>query len=152
MADRLRLRGALLSATTLLGSITIAECALRDRPLPRIQAVFPDQAELVTVDGEVFWRSHSRGEREQAACVEREGQAAVAILGSSILFGVQLAVSETLGAHLSDVVDGCIVNLAQPASSFQIQATTARHALPALHPQIVIWGGVFPKYFTEILS
>ena len=139
MANRQRHWGALLSIASLLGCLAVAEWALRGRPLPRIQAVFPDQAELITSGDEVFWRSHSRGEREQIACVEREGQAAVAILGSSILFGVQLDVSETLGAHLEPVVDGCVVNLAQPASSFQTQAATARHSLAALHPQIVIW-------------
>lgn len=124
---------------SLLGSLAVAEVVLRGRSLPRVQAVFPDQAELITVDGEVFWRSHSRGDREQAACVAREGRAAVVILGSSILFGVQLDASETLGAHLESVVDGCVVNLAQPASSFQTQAATARHTLAALSPKLVIW-------------
>ena len=52
---------------------------------------------------------------------------------------MQLEVSKTLGAHLESVVEGRVVNLAQPALSFQTQAATARHSLPALHPQIVIW-------------
>lgn len=51
---------------------------------------------------------------------------------------MQLEVSKPLGAHLEPVVEGRVVNLAQPALSFQTQAATARHSLPALHPQIVI--------------
>lgn len=139
MSARQRQRGALLSVASLLGSLAVAEGVLRTQRPPRIQAVFPDQAELSVVDGEVFWRSHSRGEREREDCVAEEGGAKAVILGSSILFGVQLDFPDTLGAHLEPVLGGCVVNLAQPASSFSTQAATARSRLAALSPEIVIW-------------
>jgi hypothetical protein len=139
MSNQQRSRGALLSIASLLASLLAAEVFFRGRPLPRIQRVSPDQAELTVIDGEVSWRSRSRGEREQADCVAERGGAEVVILGSSILFGVALDYPDTLGAALSPSVDGCVVNLAQPASSFSTQAAVARHALPALHPEVVIW-------------
>ena len=139
MSARQQVRGALLSLATLLGCVLVLEVAFRQQRPPRVQAVFPDQAELVDIGGEISWRSHSRGEREREACVEREGGAEAVILGSSILFGVQLDWPDTLGAHLEKALGGCVVNLAQPASSFQPQVATARHTLPVLDPDIVVW-------------
>ncbi|MFT5684325.1 MAG: hypothetical protein ACI8RZ_005266 [Myxococcota bacterium] len=149
MSNQQRSRGALLSLISLVGSLLVAEGVLRTRPTPRIQSVSPNQADLTVRDGEISWRSRSRGEREQVDCVAEKGGAEkggaekggaeIVILGSSILFGVQLDYPDTLGAHLSKSVDGCVVNLAQPASSFATQAATAQHALPDLSPSVVIW-------------
>ncbi len=139
MSNRQRSRGALLSVASLVASLLVAEVVLRSQPTPRVQSVSPNQAELTVIDGEISWRSRSRGEREQADCVAEQGGAEVVILGSSILFGVQLDYPDTLGAHLSRGVDGCVVNLAQPASAFSTQAATAQHALPDLSPSVVIW-------------
>jgi hypothetical protein len=139
MSNQQRSRGALLSIASLAVSLMVAEGVLRSQPAPRVQSVSPSQAELTVIDGEISWRSHSRGEREQADCVAEQGRAEVVILGSSILFGVQLDYPDTLGAHLSRRVEGCVVNLAQPASAFSTQAAAAQHALPSLSPAVVIW-------------
>lgn len=139
MSNQQRGRGALLSIASLGVSLMVAEGVLRSQPTPRVQSVSSSQAELTVLDGEISWRSHSRGAREQTDCVAERGRAEVVILGSSILFGVQLDYPDTLGAHLAQTVDGCVVNLAQPASGFSTQAAAAHHVLQDLSPSVVIW-------------
>ncbi len=143
-----------------LGALLVLALVLVDRAAgctaeQRVQSVRSDaRVDLVLRDGVPTWIT-DQGEHHNRACRPAPGGLRVAALGSSILHGSGVVPDQSWAPALQALLPGpagCVHNLAEPASAFETQLALARHLLPALAPDLVLWEiwGNSPHRFTVV--
>ena len=144
---RWRLAAGVVALSTLF-ALGLAEAWTRTWTPQRLQRVFSGkQYHLEEIDGVPVWRSkaHIGGSRTNLNCFRNRPDAPrVAILGSSIFYGVRLEQEDTLGALLTERLapvlgePPCISNLSEPATAFQNQWARAKVDFELIQPDLVI--------------
>jgi hypothetical protein len=118
------------------------------KPPVRVQQVFDSERNHFDMaHGVPVWTTTSDGRnRWNSDCARDRGTDGfdVAILGSSIFFGVRLAPELTMGALLQSRLEAlggqpCVTNLAQPGYGFDNQYATMRQQWSVFRPRVVVW-------------
>jgi hypothetical protein len=136
-----------LLATAVAGEVLVRAWT----PTPRIQIFRPEgdlkreEPRIVEVDdGVPTWSFPSAAPRYDLDCPTRHPDALrVVVLGSSIFAGVSVDPTKVFTQQLAQTLfpgeHVCVMNLAEPAYSFQNQAKVAERYLETLRPDLVVW-------------
>jgi len=137
---------ATLSTLLALGA---AEYWARGQVPTRIQKIYSaDQYQLDIIDGVPTWKQNlsASAERYNLDCFEERPDAPrVAIMGSSIFYGVRLDQPDSLGPQLTEQLgsilgeEPCISNLSEAGFTFQNQWARALAEIERIQPDLVIW-------------
>jgi hypothetical protein len=115
----------------------------------RVQKFYSaEEYQLEIIDGVPTWKQNPQESalRWNLDCFrERPEAPRVAIMGSSILYGVRLEYEDSLGPQLSQHIqedlgeEPCITNLSEAGFTFQTQWARAQAELPQIKPDVLIW-------------
>jgi hypothetical protein len=126
-----------------------AEYWARGQVPTRIQKIYSaDQYQLEIIDGVPTWKQNlgESAERWNLDCIdERPDAPRVAIMGSSIFYGVRLDQEDSIGPQLTEQLapllgeEPCISNLSEAGFTFQNQWARAGAVQETIQPDLVIW-------------
>jgi hypothetical protein len=126
-----------------------AEYWARGQVPTRIQKIYSaDQYQLELIEGVPTWKQNlsASAERYNLDCIaERPDAPRVAIMGSSIFYGVRLDQPDSLGPQLAEQLtsilgeEPCISNLSEAGFTFQNQWARALAEVGLIQPDLVIW-------------
>jgi hypothetical protein len=121
----------------------------RSAALTRVQKFYSaDEYQLEIIDGIPTWKQNLEESalRWNLDCFrERPDSPRVAIMGSSILYGIRLGYEESLGPQLSHHIqqdlgeEPCVTNLSEAGFTFQAQWARAQAELPQIKPDVLVW-------------
>lgn len=143
---------ALAATLALTAAALVAELAVRAiNPTPRVQVFRPGDRTgaagdrvMVNEGGIPTWTFPDAAPRYNLDCPTRHPNAPrVLVLGSSIFAGVSIeperVFTRLLDTQLFPGEPVCVLNLAEPAYSFQNQAQVLRKHIEALQPDLIVW-------------
>jgi hypothetical protein len=130
-------------AGIVIGALVAWSTAGLLRPAPPAQIV--RASSLRTLHGAPIWGDDTS--RQNRACVDAHPERArVLMFGSSVFFGVGLALEDTLGplleARLTELAPSpgfCVLNFAQPGFGFGQKQALARDEIDRYRPALVLW-------------
>lgn len=132
----------------MLVALVGVEVRSRQQPVQRVQRVQsqPDRP-LSQLDGVPVWPAPDpERPRDNLACgrTAPEGTLRVALVGDSILYGVDVPTDEAVAARLQALLEArrgptCVSNVSRPAFTWEQQLAVARLELADAPPHVLVW-------------